>query len=130
MDTKILKEIAKLVISNDFDLEEYDFEQIEWIKSPDTIERADQETKILEELGTEIIKGVVKFPVTEKDKTSPYYLRAKDEGEELKYMPWGFEIYIKADGYVSYENGSGVKMYYPNSFKIMEILKENGYPLI
>lgn len=130
MDKKTLNEIAKLVISNDFDLNLYDFNQIEWYKIPETLERADQKTKILEEISSETIKAVVKLPVTEKDKTSPFYLRAKDEGEELKYMPWGYEIYIKADGFISYEDGAGEKMYYPNSLEIMKILKDNGYPLI
>lgn len=130
MERETLNDIAKLVIHNDYDLEEYDFKQISWEIIPSSLQRADQKTKVVEEFGTEKIIGTVKFPVREKDKTSSFYLRAKDEGEELKYMSWGYEVHIHADGFVSYENGSGIKMYYPNSFEIMKILKENGYPLI
>ena len=129
MDRKDLNKIAQLMMSNDYDVKNYDLKQIQWSTFPDTLLNSDNNGNLVETT-IEMIKGVIGFKIYEDDKTNPYYITKKVEGIELEYFPWGFEIYIYPDGYISYENGSNVKMYYPNSMKVNKILTDNNYPLI
>jgi len=127
---KILN-IVKLAMENDFDLDIYNFNQIEISKVFDVIYKADQNKKTISELNVEIIKCLIKIPVqTEEDKNNKYYKLMLKNGINLEYFPWGYELYIYPDGYVKYTDGSSYSLYYPNSLKISEYLKSNGYPLI
>lgn len=123
--------IAKLVMSSEFDLEQYDYSKLQITTMNDVLVRTDQKKKMVSDLDVTIIKVLILRPVeTEADKESPVYKRSVDDGKPLKYFPWGHEMYIYPDGFISYENGSGVKIQYPNTIEISKILISKNFPLV
>jgi hypothetical protein len=127
---KVILDIVKLAMSNDFDLEEYDISEIEISYFIDKIYKADQEKKVVEELDVEVIKCLIKLPVTDQDKELEYFKEKLAQGEELKYLPWGYELHIYPDGYVRYTDGATNTIHHANSIEISKTLSFNGYPIM
>ena len=123
--------ITKLIMSNDFDLEKYDYSKLQITTMNDILVKTNQEEKTFSDLDVSVIKVLIPRPVeTAKDLESPVYKRSVDDGDPIKYFPWGYEVYIYPDGFISFENGSGGKLQYPNTIEISKILISNNFPLL